>query len=92
MKPGAFLIYTGRGPLIVERDLAEALEVGRIAGAGLDVLSTEPPAADNPLLAARNCFITPHIAWATRAARERLMREVVENVRAFLAGTPRNRV
>ena len=92
MKRGAFLINTGRGPLIVERDLAEALEAGRIAGAGLDVLSAEPPAADNPLLAARNCFITPHIAWATRAARERLMREVVENVRAFLAGQPRNRV
>ncbi|HET6441381.1 MAG TPA: D-2-hydroxyacid dehydrogenase [Phycisphaerae bacterium] len=90
MKPTALLINTSRGPVVNERDLAEALSAGRIAGAGLDVLSTEPPKADNPLLAAKNCFITPHIAWATRAARERLMKTVVANVRAFLAGRPQN--
>ena len=90
MKPTALLINTSRGPVVNERDLAEALHTGRIAGAGLDVLSTEPPKADNPLLAAKNCFITPHFAWATRAARERLMKTVVANVRAFLAGRPQN--
>jgi len=90
MKPTAFLINTSRGPVVNERDLADALNSGRIAGAGLDVLSTEPPKADNPLLAAKNCFITPHTAWATHAARERLMRTVVENVQAFLAGRPQN--
>jgi len=90
MKPTAFLINTSRGPVVNERDLAEALSAGRIAGAGLDVLSTEPPKADNPLLGAKNCFLTPHFAWATRAARERLMKTVVENVRAFLAGRPQN--
>ena len=86
MKKTAFLINTARGPLVVEADLAEALNTGRIAGAGLDVLSVEPPPADNPLLTAKNCIITPHIAWATRAARSRLMDMVVENIRAFLAG------
>lgn len=86
MKPGAFLINTGRGALINEADLAAALNQGQLAGAGLDVLSSEPPAATNPLLAARNCLITPHIAWATRAARQRLMRQAVENLRAFLGG------
>ena len=90
MKPTAFLINTSRGPVVSERDLADALNSGRIAGAGLDVLSTEPPKADNPLLAAKNCILTPHIAWATRAARARLMKTVVENVRAFLAGQPQN--
>jgi glycerate dehydrogenase len=90
MKPTAFLINTGRGGLVVEQDLADALNTGRIAGAGLDVLSTEPPRPDNPLLAAKNCILTPHIAWATRAARERLLRTVVENLRAFLAGQPKN--
>jgi len=90
MKPTAFLINTSRGPVVNERDLAEALSAGRIAGAGLDVLSTEPPKADNPLLGAKNCFITPHFAWATRAARERMMKTVVANVRAFLAGRPQN--
>lgn len=88
MKPSAFLINTGRGPLIVEADLAEALREGRIAGAALDVLSTEPPPADHPLLSAPRCLITPHLAWAARASRQRLMDAVVENVRAFLAGTP----
>ncbi len=90
MKPTAFLINTGRGPLVDEAALADALNAGRLAGAGLDVLSTEPPAAGNPLLAAKNCVITPHIGWATRAARERLMRIAVENVRAFQAGQPQN--
>jgi len=90
MKPGAFLINTGRGPLIDEAALAAALNSGRLAGAGLDVLSVEPPSADNPLLSAKNCVITPHIGWATGAARARLMKTVVENVRAFLAGKPQN--
>jgi len=90
MKPSAFLINTGRGPLIDEAALADALDRGQIAGAGLDVLSQEPPAADNPLFSAKNCFITPHIAWATKAARERLLTTAVANVRAFLAGAPQN--
>jgi glycerate dehydrogenase len=90
MKSTAFLINTARGPLIDEAALARALNSGRIAGAGLDVLSTEPPSADNPLLTARNCIITPHLAWATRAARARLMAVTVENVRAFLNGAPQN--
>jgi len=92
MKPGAFLINTGRGPLIIEADLADALNNGRIAGAGLDVLSVEPPLPDNPLITARNCFITPHIAWATFEARSRLMKIAAENLLAFLNGAPRNQV
>jgi glycerate dehydrogenase len=90
MKPSAFLINTGRGPLVDEQALAEALNAGRIAGAGLDVLSSEPPPANNPLLTARNCCLTPHIAWATKAARQRLLNTAVENVRAFLAGKSQN--
>jgi len=90
MKPTAYLINTGRGPLIVERDLADALNAGRLAGAGLDVLSAEPPPATNPLLTAKNALITPHFAWASREARARLIDIATENVRAFLAGTPRN--
>ncbi len=90
MKPTAFLINTARGALVDEEALAGALNCGRIAGAGLDVLSVEPPPADNPLLSAKNCIITPHIAWASQAARKRLMGIVVENVRAFLAGAPQN--
>jgi len=90
MKPTAFLVNTSRGPLIDEPDLAQALNAGRLAGAGLDVLSTEPPAADNPLLTAKNCYITPHIAWATRSARQRLLSIAIDNVAAFVAGKPQN--
>ncbi|MGI6354837.1 MAG: D-2-hydroxyacid dehydrogenase [Lentisphaerae bacterium] len=90
MKPTAYLLNTARGPLIDEQALADALNEGRLAGAGLDVLSQEPPLPDNPLLKAKNCLITPHLAWATYAARQRLMKTVVANVRAFLAGQPAN--
>ncbi len=90
MKQNAILINTSRGPLINEVDLANALNRGIIAGAGLDVLSDEPPEADNPLLDARNCVITPHVAWATQAARERLMATAIENIRAYLNGVPIN--
>ena len=90
MKPSAFLLNTSRGPLLDEAAVADALNTGRLAGAGLDVLSTEPPKADNPLLTARNCLITPHLAWAAKAARARLMATTVDNVRAFLAGPPQN--
>jgi glycerate dehydrogenase len=90
MKPSAFLINTSRGPLVDEQALVEALGSGLIAGAGLDVLEQEPPAENNPLFTARNCYITPHIAWATASARERLMRIAVENVKAFLSGNPQN--
>jgi glycerate dehydrogenase len=90
MKPSAFLLNTSRGALIDEAALAEALNRGQIAGAAVDVLSTEPPRADNPLLTARHCVLTPHLAWATRAARERLMRVAVENVSAYLEDKPQN--
>jgi glycerate dehydrogenase len=86
MKPSAFLINTSRGQLINEAELADALNTGVIAGAGLDVLAIEPPDAANPLLSAKNCYITPHISWATRAARIRLMGMVFENVEAFIKG------
>jgi glycerate dehydrogenase len=89
-KPTAFLVNTSRGSLIVEADLAAALNAGQIAAAALDVLSVEPPPADNPLLSARNCVITPHQAWATLAARQRLMRTTASNIRALLAGRPQN--
>ena len=92
MKSTAFLINTSRGPLIDEPALAEALNCEQISGAGLDVLVTEPAMADNPLLAAKNCYVTPHIAWATKAARRRLMEVAVQNVSAFLAGEPVNMV
>jgi glycerate dehydrogenase len=90
MKSTAYLINTSRGALVDEPALAAALHAGRIAGAGLDVLSSEPPRPDNPLLAAPNCHITPHIAWATRSARQRLLDIVVANIRGFLAGRPEN--
>jgi glycerate dehydrogenase len=90
MKRTAFLINTSRGPLIVDQDLADALNAGVIAGAGVDVLSVEPPAASNPLLTAKNCLVTPHIAWATKEARARLMQLAVENLAAFVKGQPQN--
>lgn len=90
MKPTAFLINTARGPLVVEADLAAALDAGRIAGAGIDVLAVEPPPASNPLLTARGCIITPHIAWATRNARRRLIDVTAANLAAFVAGRPQN--
>lgn len=90
MKPSAYFINTARGALINEQDLADALHDKTIAGAALDVLSQEPPQADNPLLNAPNCIITPHIAWATKEARIRLMKIAVENVKAFFNGKPQN--
>lgn len=90
MKPTAFLLNNSRGPLIVDQDLADALNSDQIAGAGLDVLSIEPPLEDNPLLKAKNCLVTPHISWATREARSRLMNTVVENVKGFLENNPQN--
>jgi len=90
MKPSAFLINASRGPLVIEQDLADALNNGRLAGAAVDVLSSEPPSPDNPLLRAKNCIVTPHIAWATKEARTRLLNTAVANVRAFLDGHPVN--
>ena len=90
MKKTSYLINTSRGGLVDETALAEALNSERIAGAGLDVLSTEPPKDDNPLVGAKNCYITPHIAWATVAARKRLLNTIIENVQSFINGTPQN--
>lgn len=90
MKPGAYLINTARGPIVVEEDLANALQAGNLAGAGLDVLSTEPPPPDNPLLTAPNAVVTPHYAWATHESRTRLLDVAVANIRAFAAGSPQN--
>lgn len=92
MKPTAILINTGRGPLVDEQALADALDNKVIAAAGLDVLSSEPPKAGNPLLTARNCFITPHIAWATHAARKRLMAIAVDNLKGYVSGKVINNV
>lgn len=90
MKPSAFLLNTSRGPVINDADLADALNNNVIAGAGIDVLSVEPPPADNPLFKAKNCIITPHIAWATKEARSRLMNIAVNNLSAFISGSPVN--
>ena len=90
MKPTALLINTSRGPLVDAHALADALNEGRLAGAGIDVLPSEPPEAENPLFSAKNCYITPHIAWATIEARTRLMDTAVANAKAFLDGSPTN--
>lgn len=90
MKPGSYLINTSRGPVVVDQDLANALNSGHLAGAGLDVLSTEPPPIDNPLLSAKNCVITPHIAWASRASRQRLLEVAVASIKMYLRGNPIN--
>ena len=92
MKPTALLVNTSRGGLVDENALAHALATGRIGGAGLDVLTLEPPSPENPLFSAPNCYITPHIGWATKEARERLLQTVARNVAAFIAGNPRNTV
>lgn len=91
-KKTSIIINTGRGPLINEKDAAEALKEKRLAGLACDVLSVEPPAKDNPLLKAPNCIITPHIAWQTFEARERLIKTAAANVKAFIAGKEINRV
>lgn len=90
MKPTAIVINTGRGPLVNDQDVADALNEGRIYAFGADVMTQEPPKADNPLLSAKNCFLTPHVAWATTAARIRLMDIAVANVKAFQEGKPQN--
>lgn len=92
MKPSAIVLNTARGGLVNEKELADALNNGRIYAAGVDVLSQEPPQSDNPLLTAKNCFITPHFAWASFSARERLMNILLENVKAYIEGNPMNNV
>lgn len=90
MKDGVLIINDSRGPLIVEKDLKEALESGKVAGAAVDVVSEEPVREDNPLMTAPNMIITPHIAWASRESRKRLMDIAVDNLKSFLQGRPQN--
>jgi len=92
MKDGVIILNTSRGPLIVEQDLADALNACKVFAAGVDVVSVEPIHGDNPILKAKNCLITPHIAWAPKESRQRLMDVAVQNVKQFLAGAPENRV
>ena len=92
MKDGVIILNTARGPLIVEEELAQALNSGKVYAAGLDVVSQEPICADNPLLTARNCFLTPHIAWASRECRQRIMEVTEQNIRSFLHGNVQNQV
>jgi glycerate dehydrogenase len=90
MKDGVMIVNNSRGPLVVEEDLAEALNSGKVGGAALDVVSSVPIKADNPLLKAKNCIITPHISWAPVESRQRLMDIAVDNLEKFLAGSPVN--
>lgn len=90
MKPTGIIINTGRGPLVNDQDLADALNQSKIYAAGVDVLTQEPPRSGNPLIGARNCYITPHIAWATSAARQRLQQIALDNLKAFISGKPQN--
>ena len=90
MKDGVIIINNSRGQLVVEQDLADALNSGKVYAAGLDVVSTEPIKGNNPLLKAKNCLITPHISWAAQASRQRIMDTTVDNIRAFIEGNPVN--